>query len=149
MNNPGAYPVLLAEDNEGDLIFLQRAIRKAGVPISLHVVSNGEEAVSYLLGEGQYADRERYPEPVILITNVKMPRMNGLELLTWVKQQSNYKHLPVLVMSSSEEPEEMNQVTALGGCVYFVKTSNLDTLTEFVKQMMTYIRDQESVTSDQ
>ncbi|GAA6616592.1 response regulator [Scytonema sp. NUACC26] len=142
MNNCEQYPVLLAEDNENDLIFLQRTIRKAGVSVSLHVVSNGEEAVSYLLGEGQYADRERYPEPVLLITNVKMPRMNGLELLAWVKQQLNYKDLPVLVMSSSEEPEEMDRVTALGGCAYFVKTSNLDDLTEFVKQMMSYISDQ-------
>lgn len=140
MNTPNVYPVLLAENNEDDLIFLQRAIRKAGVSVSLHLVSNGEEAVSYLLGEGEYADRERYPKPVLLITNVKMPRMNGLELLVWVKQQPNYKDLPVLVMSSSEEPEEMERVTALGGCAYFVKTSNLDELTEFVKQMMSYIQ---------
>jgi CheY-like chemotaxis protein len=141
MNTPDLYPVLVAENNEDDLIFLQRAIRKAGVSVSLHVVSNGEEAVSYLLGEGEYADRERYPEPVLLITNVKMPRMNGLELLVWVKQQPKYRDLPVLVMSSSEEPEEMDRVTALGGCGYFVKTSNLNELTEFVKQMMSYISD--------
>ena len=139
MNHPEQYPVLLAEDNDSDLIFLQRAIRKAGVSVSLQLVRNGEEAVNYLLGEGNYANQERYPLPMLIISNMKMPRMNGLELLTWVKQQPNFKHLPVIVMSSSEDPDEMNQVTTLGGSAYFVKTSSLDMLAEIVKKMISFL----------
>ena len=136
------YPVLLAEDNNADLIFMQRAIRQAGVCLVLHIVSNGEEAVSYLLGEGKYADRELYPEPLLLITNMKMPRMNGLELLAWVKQQPNLKNLPVIVMSSSEDPDEMNEVTTLGGSAYFVKTSSLDKLAEIVRKIISFLPEQ-------
>ena len=121
---------------------MQRAIRKAGVSFALHIVSNGEEAVSYLLGEGKYADRELYPEPLLLITNMKMPRMNGLELLAWVKQQPNLKNLPVIVMSSSEDPDEMNEVTTLGGSAYFVKTSSLDKLAEIVRKIISFLPEQ-------
>jgi len=132
--------VLLVEDNADDLIFIQRAIRKAGASVSLQHVGNGEEAVSYLLGKGLYCDRERYPFPALIVTNMKMPRMNGLELLTWIKQQPTLKHLPVLVMSSSENPDEMSQVAALGGSSYFVKTSSIGALTEVVKQMMSFLQ---------
>ncbi len=139
MTNCFQYIVLLAEDNADDAIFIKRAIRKAGAPVSLQHVENGEEAMSYLLGEGCYCDRERYPFPALIVTNMKMPRMNGLELLAWIKQQPSLKHLPVLVMSSSEDPDEMSQVAALGGSSYFVKTSSLDTLKEVVKHMMSFL----------
>jgi CheY-like chemotaxis protein len=95
--------------------------------------------MSYLLAEGFYSDRERYPFPAPIVTNMKMPRMNGLELLAWIKQQPSLKHLPVLVMSSSEDPNEMSQVAALDGSSYFVKTSSLGGLTEVVKHMMSFL----------
>lgn len=139
MNQPGQYPILLVEDNANDVIFIERSIRKANVTFSLHVVENGEAAMSYLLGEGVYADRERYPLPVLIVTNMKMPRMNGLEFLAWVKQQPSLKHLPVIVMSSSEDPNEMNRATALGASEYFVKTSSLNALTEIVKKMLSFL----------
>lgn len=139
MTNSSKHIVLLVEDNANDLIFIQRAIRKAGVSIFLQHVENGEEAMSYLLGEGSYCDRERYPFPAMIVTNMKMPRMNGLQLLTWIKQQPTLKHLPVLVMSSSEDVYEMSKVAALGGSSYFVKTTSLGALTEVVKQMMSFL----------
>jgi CheY-like chemotaxis protein len=139
VTNSSKHIVLLVEDNADDLIFIQRSIRKAGVSISLQHVENGEEAMSYLLAEGFYSDRERYPFPALIITNMKMPRMNGLELLAWIKHQPTLKHLPVLVMSSSEDADEMSKVAALGGSSYFVKTSSLGALTEVVKQMMSFL----------
>jgi CheY-like chemotaxis protein len=139
VTNSSKHIVLLAEDNADDAIFIKRAIRKAGASVSLQHVENGEEAMSYLLGEGFYCDRERYPFPALIVTNMKMPRMNGLELLTWIKQQPTLKHLPVLVMSSSENPDEMSKVATLGGSSYFVKTSSLDTLKEVVKHMMSFL----------
>lgn len=139
MTNCFQHIVLLAEDNADDAIFIKRAIRKAGASVSLQIVGNGEEAVSYLLGEDSYSDRERYPFPALIVTNMKMPRMNGLELLTWIKQQPSLKHLPVLVMSSSEDADEMSKVAALGGSSYFVKTSSLGALTEVVKRMMSFL----------
>lgn len=139
MTKSERHIVLLAEDNADDVIFIQRAIRKAGASVSLQHVENGSEAMSYLLGEDFYSDRERYPFPALIITNMKMPRMNGLELLAWIKQQPSLKHLPVLVMSSSEDADEMSKVAALGGSSYFVKTSSLGALTEVVKQMMSFL----------
>jgi CheY-like chemotaxis protein len=88
----------LGEDNPIEVILIQRAIRQTNLAISLQHVENGEEAIAYLQGEGIYVDRERYPFPRLLLTNVKMPRMGGLELLAWVRQQQHLKDLPVVVL---------------------------------------------------
>lgn len=131
--------VLLAEDNPNDLFLVKRAIRKANLAVSVQVVGNGEEAVSYLMGEGDYADTERYPLPALILTNLKMPRMNGLELLIWVKQQPNLQDIPVVVMSSSEEPDEVRQITDLGANSYFVKPLSVDALAETLKNVMSFL----------
>ena len=131
--------VLLAEDDPNDLFLVKRAIRKAKLAISLQVVGNGEEAVSYLMREGDYADTERYPLPTLILTNLKMPRMNGIELLIWVKQQPNLKDIPVIVMSSSEEPDEVSQVTDLGANAHFVKPLSVDALAKILKSLMSLL----------
>lgn len=131
--------VLLAEDDPNDLFLVQRAIRKANLAISLRVVRNGEEAVSYLMAEGDYADTERYPLPVLILTNLKMPRMNGLELLIWVKQQPHLKDIPVVVMSGSEEPDEVSRVIDLGANSHFVKPLSVDALAEILKNLMSLL----------
>ena len=132
MTNPEQPTVLLAEDDPNDLLFFKRAICKANLAISLQVVENGVEAVKYLMGEDSYADRESYPLPRLIITDIKMPLMNGFELLAWVKQQPDLQYIPVAVMSSSEEAAKRNQATALGASSYLLKSVSFDALVENV-----------------
>ncbi|MEW6492760.1 MAG: response regulator [Cyanobacteriota bacterium] len=127
--------VLLAEDDPNDLFLVKRAIRQANLAISLQVVGNGEEAVNYLMREGDYADTERYPLPALILTNLKMPRMNGVELLIWVKQQPHLKDIPVVVMSGCEEPDEVSRVNDLGANSQFVKPLSVDALAENLKNL--------------
>ncbi len=135
MSSP-QYPILLAEDNPNDLLFIKRAIDRGGLPFILHHVVNGEEAVGYLQGEGQYEDRERYPLPSLVISNVKMPRMNGLQLLQWIRQQSAWKDLLVVVLSGSGDPGEVGQFERLGVNSYFVKPVDLDDLVTTLQEVI-------------
>lgn len=136
MSIPSQYPILLVEDNPHDLLFVKRAIQLGRLPFILYHVLNGEEAVSYLKGEGQYRDREQYPHPSLIISNTKMPRMNGLQLLQWIRQHSEWSDLPVVVLSSSGEPGEVEQFKKLGANLHFVKTIDLDALVTTLQQIM-------------
>jgi CheY-like chemotaxis protein len=115
------YPVLFAEDDTTDVFLVERAIHKASLPIQLHVVCNGREAISYLAGEAQFANRSRYPLPMLLLSNLRMPKMNGLELLTWIRQQPDFKDLPVVVMSGSRDPRQIGKFDALEVSFYSLK----------------------------
>lgn len=81
MNQRQQWLILLAEDEPANVLLIRRAISKVQDNIQLEVVGNGEQAVSYLSGDGEYSDRQRYPLPNLVLTNIKMPRMNGMELL--------------------------------------------------------------------
>jgi CheY-like chemotaxis protein len=132
--NPKKYQVLFAEDNSNDIFLMERAIRKASLPIQLHLVRNGEEAVSYLRGEGEFGDRTRYPLPMLVLSNMKMPKMNGLELLRWIRQQPEFESVPVVVMSSSEDPGEAKEFSALEVNSYTIKPVAQVDLIELLQQ---------------
>ncbi|GAB1544359.1 response regulator [Scytonema sp. NUACC21] len=128
--------VLVVEDNPNDLLFIQRAATKANLRICLKTVSTGDEAVSYLLGEGSYADREQYPLPNIILTDTRMPRMGGLELVIWIKQQPNFQDLPIVVMSSSIDSDDGGQFTALGINLHFIKPVSASGFEEILRQVL-------------
>src|SRR5438876_799725 len=93
--------ILLVEDDDNDVVLIQHAFRKAGLREALKVVRSGEQALEYLSGEGDYADRERFPLPFLLLLDLKMPGTNGFEVLQWVRQTSDLKRLLVVVLTSS------------------------------------------------
>src|SRR5688572_31130525 len=90
--------VLLAEDSENDVLMFRRAARRANFTQPLQVVSNGEETIAYLKGEGKYEDRAKYPLPGLVLLDLKMPRKDGFEVLQWVRQQSDFDTMQVVVL---------------------------------------------------
>src|SRR5215475_12782626 len=95
--------ILLAEDEEDYVLLIRSAFAKANIPNPLYVVSNGQEAISYLKGDGKYANRAEYPLPDLFLLDLKMPRVNGFEVLQWLRSQPGLAPLRVLVLTSSEE----------------------------------------------
>src|SRR5689334_14648532 len=93
--------ILLAEDDDNDVLLIQRAFQKAGLRDVLKIVRNGEQALAYLSGQGEYSDRERYPVPFLLLLDLKMPGTDGFEVLHWVRAEPNLKRLLVVVLTSS------------------------------------------------
>jgi len=136
--SPEDFTILLVEDDPNDVLLIRRAFDKAGVVNPLSVVSSGEEAVSYLRGEGKYADRKEYPLPVIILLDLKMPRMNGFEFLEWLRAEPEFKKLIVVVLTSSRETPDINRAYEVGANSYLVKPVQMDDLIRIVKELHLY-----------
>ncbi|KAF3890605.1 MULTISPECIES: response regulator [Nostocales] len=131
--------VLVVEDSPDDLLFIQRAAVRTNLQMILKNVTNGNEAVSYLLGEGSYANREIYPFPNIILTDTRMPRMGGLELVTWIREQNDFKDLPIVVMSSSTDTDNADRFTAVGINLYFVKPMSVRGFEEILREVVSLL----------
>jgi CheY-like chemotaxis protein len=127
------YIILAAEDEENDAMLLQRAFRKNNILNPIHWVKDGMQAVAYLQGEGEYADRSRFPFPSVIMLDLKMPRMGGLEVLEWMRDNLDYQVIPTIVMSSSQEEPDIQKAYALGANTYMLKPPDFDTLVTMVK----------------
>src|SRR5258706_16235115 len=99
--------VLLAEDDPDDVLLTEIAFEKARLVNPLQIVRDGEQAIEYLAGEGEYADRERFPMPILLLLDLKMPKVNGFQVLEWLQTQPGLSRLHVAIMTSSDHDPDM------------------------------------------
>jgi CheY-like chemotaxis protein len=132
------FTILLVDDDEDDLVMFERAIRKAGVPALLRTARDGLEGLEYIEGIGKYADRETYPIPSVLILDLKMPRLSGMELLSWIHEHVEYQVIPTIVMSSSSLQSDVRKAYELGANTYMVKTQDLRLLTRRIQLLYEY-----------
>jgi len=130
--------ILVAEDDPTDAFFLQRAFRRAGIPLMLHFVRDGQEAIDYLEGKGEFVDRETHALPQLLMLDLKMPRVDGFEVLAWLRKKRRLKELPVVIFSSSDEPEDARRAGELGANSYLVKPHSIEELMELVGRFKKY-----------
>src|SRR5690349_1021114 len=119
---------MLVEDSEDERAMLRFAFGKAGVRNPVRELHNGDEAIEYLSGEGEYADRERYPLPCLIITDLKMPGVDGFELLDWLRKHPEFDPVPKLVLSNSLIESDATRARELGACEFFVKPGQFDQL---------------------
>jgi CheY-like chemotaxis protein len=119
-------PILLAEDSDEDVFLLERAYKKAQLTNPLKIVSDGEQVLAYLKGEGVYADRQTYPFPALLLLDIKMPRMDGLEVLSAIRQNPELKRLVVIMLTASSLEKDVNRAFDLQANSYLVKPSDTD-----------------------
>lgn len=130
--------ILLAEDDQNDVMLIKRAFSKSHVINPIACVENGEEAVAYLAGQGDYADRERHPLPFMMLLDLKLPRLSGHEVLKWVREQPGLKRLPVVVLTSSREPSDINRAYEIGANSYLVKPVVFEEFSTLLKQLQVY-----------
>jgi CheY-like chemotaxis protein len=130
--------ILVAEDNPNDALFLKRAFLRAGINSPMQFVSDGEEAINYLGGSAPFKDRESFPLPNVLILDLKMPRLNGFDVLKWVRQQPGLRRLPVIVFTSSSDPGDVDLAHELGANAYAIKPAGADDLSTTVQAIEKY-----------
>jgi len=130
--------ILLIEDDANDVFLMQRALKKAEVPNPLQVVGDGDEAVEYLGGSGKFGDRAQFPLPVLVLLDLKLPRKNGIEVLEWLRRQPSLKRLPVVVLTSSKEPTDVNLAYDHGANSYLVKPLGSEALLNLVRSLQGY-----------
>ena len=130
--------VLFVEDDPNDVALTQRAFEQAGFVNPLHVVADGEQAIGYLAGEGRYADRARYPLPILILLDLKLPRVSGFEVLTWLREAPGVRRLPVVVLTSSGQSPDISRAYDVGANSYLVKPVGFERLQELVRTLGLY-----------
>ena len=125
--------ILLAEDDPNDATLMEMAFRKNGLRLPVHVCTNGEDAMNYLKGVGRYSDRSQYPFPRVLITDLKMPRVSGFDLLKWLREHPECNLIPKIVFSSSRQEQDVTLAYQLGANCYFTKPRTFDELRNMVR----------------
>src|SRR4051794_7914425 len=113
--------VLIAEDDEDEATLLSRAILKVNPESTFYIVRDGGEAIAFLKGEGKYCDRSQFPFPRVLITDLKMPKVDGFELLGWLHDHPECNVIPKIVFSASAIETDVIEAYKLGANVFFQK----------------------------
>jgi CheY-like chemotaxis protein len=134
----GQFPILIAEDDQNDAFILKRALRTAGFNNPFHISKDGADVMCYMKGEEPYGDREKYQFPRILFTDLKMPIVDGFELLQWLQNHEEYSVIPRLVLTSSQQPQDIHRAYQLGANSYLVKPATFDGLVKLLRLVFEY-----------
>lgn len=132
------FVILLVEDDSDQVVLLRRAMARANLVNPLKVVGDGEEAVRYLSGQGEYADRRRHPMPSLVLLDLRLPRKSGLEVLEWMRSRPELSRVPVIVLTASPLSGDRERASALGAHSYLVKPVDLNGLFQMVRSLGVY-----------
>lgn len=124
--------ILIVEDNDDHAELIYRCFADRGMEKELRRVSDGEQAVQYMLGEGRYADRTQYPLPGLVLLDLRLPKVDGLEVLRIIKETENIRHIPVVMLTSSTNEKDLMRAYQSFVNSYLVKPLEYD---DFVRLM--------------
>jgi len=138
MTNLNEIEILLVEDNPNDIELTLRALKKHNLANKVHVVKDGAEALDYLFANNSYADRDLTQSPKVVLLDLKLPKVDGLEVLRQVKSDERTKTIPVVVLTSSREEQDMIESYKLGVNSYIVKPVDFDKFLDAVGELGLY-----------
>jgi CheY-like chemotaxis protein len=130
--------MLVAEDEPNDVMLLKRAFFKAHVEAAIDYVRDGQEVIDYLKGNPPFDNPVENPLPNLLLLDLKMPRLNGFEVLKWLQDQPFLHRLPVVIFSSSAQPEDLARAYELGAASYVVKPRDAQEFMDVVAALKKY-----------
>jgi len=130
--------ILLVEDRGDDILLIQKAFARAQVDNPMQVVRDGEEAIAYLSGEGKFSNRAEYPLPWLVLLDLKMPRIDGFEVLKWIRKQPGLRSMIVIVLTSSEAIRDVNRAYQLGANSFMVKPLEFENAVAVSKLIQQY-----------
>src|SRR6267142_5023471 len=130
--------ILLVEDREDDILLIRKAFERAGLSNPMQIVRDGEEAISYLAGERKFSNRAEYPLPWLILLDLKMPRVDGFEVLKWIRKQPGFNRIVVIVLTSSEQIRDVNRAYQLGANSFMVKPMDFENSIEIAKFLNDY-----------
>jgi CheY-like chemotaxis protein len=131
-----ALPViLLVENNRDDILLIRRAFERAGLGHQIQSVTTGADAIGYLRGDLPYDDRSKYPLPGLVLLDIKMPAMDGFEVLQWIRSQWELSHLCVVMLTSPDEIRDANRAYKLGADSFLVKPLDFENAAELAQAL--------------
>ena len=132
------FTVLLVEDDLNDIFLVKRAFKMAHIHNQLQIVTDGQEAISYLRGVDKYADRQAYPLPKLMVMDIRMPRKSGFEVLEFVKSNPSLRRIPVVIVSGSDNPADINRAYESGANAYMIKPMDFREVEHLFQSITTY-----------
>src|SRR5437016_6131604 len=136
------FTILLAEDDANERALFQHAVQESAeesrVKINIQTVQDGAEAIEYLNGKGAFANRGIHPFPHLIVLDLKMPRLSGLDVLHWLKEHPEYRRVPKILLSGSCEERDVEEAYRLGANTYFQKPPSLNEFRELVHHLIQY-----------
>jgi len=130
--------ILLVEDDENDVMLLKRAFTRAGLKDNVRVVRNGLDAMNYLSGQGLYGNRDEHPLPFLVLLDLKMPGIDGFEVLQWARKDPQLKRLLIVVLTASNLQTDVDRAYELGANSYLVKPVEFDEMVALVGRFQAY-----------
>ena len=130
--------ILYIEDNQNDIELTIRALEKRHLANSMHIIKDGEEALQYIFCKGKYAERDKNSNPKVIILDLNLPKVDGIEILRNIKSDEKTKTIPVVVLTSSREESDMIKSYNYGVNSYVVKPINFDSFSEAVSSLGLY-----------
>ena len=129
--------ILLVEDDPNDALIAERAIKQSGIARWIIRLHDGDEAIKYLSGEAPYSDRKASPLPVLILLDLKMPRVSGFDVLTWIRERPEVASIPVVVLTGSGLARDRTEAEKLGAVGYEVKPVDFNDLLDIVENIGT------------
>jgi two-component system, response regulator len=127
---PNEAVILLVDDSDDDGLLVRRAFAQSRILNPLQVVTTGEEAIDCLSGRKSYADREQYPMPELVLLDIKMPGVSGFDVLRWIRLQPNLEGLWVVMLTSSDDRDDVNQAYRMGANSFLIKPLDFERFCE-------------------
>jgi CheY-like chemotaxis protein len=137
MSNPVPV-ILIVEDDENDRAMLQRGFGRVNIKGEIRFLADGEKAIAYMAGTGEFSDRESFPLPVLMLLDLRLPRKSGFEVLEWLRGREGIRRLPVVVLTSSRDPRDIDRAYDLGANSYLSKPPTPQSLEEMLRNVNLY-----------
>jgi CheY-like chemotaxis protein len=130
--------ILLAEDNADDILVIRKAFQRSNLLNPVHIVRDGEEAIAYLQGVGKYGSRDEYPLPDLMLLDLKMPKVGGFEVLSWIRSHPTLRALCVVVLTTSNDMRDVNRAYGLGANSFLIKPMDFEQTTATIELLKRY-----------
>lgn len=131
--------ILYIEDNEDDILLLERALRKEGMKEALHVMRDGSEAIAWLSGDGDYEHRDKYPMPQLVLLDLYLPKIDRFAVLRWIRSQPALAPIPVIILSGAYQEGDVAATYRLGADLFLAKPPSLDEMRRVARLLRAWI----------
>lgn len=132
--------ILLVDDDPKDVFLVRHALTECGLAQCLNTAESVEEAILYLKGEAGFGDRQHFPFPNVILTDLKMPFMGGFDFLRWLRSQKQFTFVPTIILSNSRQAADVQLAYELGANAYMVKPTDLQHLVQLLRLTYEYWR---------